>query len=60
MDKITQVDQKGLVIARPEGATGKPPTTAGRKILTASPSLSITMANKSIRAPLLAIFPPAL
>lgn len=30
-DKITLVDQKGLAVARPEGATGEPPTPAGRK-----------------------------
>lgn len=30
-DKITLVDQKGLAVARPEGAIGEPPTPAGRK-----------------------------
>lgn len=30
-DKITLVDQKGLAVARPEGAKGEPPTPAGRK-----------------------------
>lgn len=30
-DKITLVDQKGLAVARPEGATGEPPTPKGRK-----------------------------
>jgi len=30
-DKITLVDQKGLAVARPEGATGEPPAPAGRK-----------------------------
>jgi hypothetical protein len=30
-DKITLVDQKGLAVARPEGATGEPPPPAGRK-----------------------------
>jgi hypothetical protein len=30
-DKITLVDQKGLAVARPEGATGEPPTPEGRK-----------------------------
>lgn len=30
-DKVTLVDQKGLAVARPEGATGEPPTPAGRK-----------------------------
>ncbi len=30
-DKITLVDQKGLAVARPAGATGEPPTPAGRK-----------------------------
>ncbi|SKA89278.1 hypothetical protein SAMN02745166_01563 [Prosthecobacter debontii] len=30
-DKITLVDQKGLAEARPEGATGEPPTPKGRK-----------------------------
>ncbi len=30
-DKITLVDQKGLAVARPEGATGEPPTPQGRK-----------------------------
>ncbi len=29
-DKIILVDQKGLAIARPEGATGEPPTPKGR------------------------------
>jgi len=28
---ITLVDQKGLAVARPEGATGEPPAPAGRK-----------------------------
>ena len=31
---ITLVDQKGLAVARPEGATGEPPTPAGRKNVT--------------------------
>ena len=30
-DKIILVDQKGLAVARPEGATGEPPTPKGRK-----------------------------
>ncbi len=30
-DKITLVDQKGLAVARPEGAKGEPPTPAGLK-----------------------------
>lgn len=30
-DKITLVDQKGLAVARPAGATGEPPTPKGRK-----------------------------
>lgn len=30
-DKISLVDQKGLAVARPEGATGEPPTPTGRK-----------------------------
>ena len=30
-DKITLVDQKGLAVARPEGATGESPTPEGRK-----------------------------
>lgn len=30
-DKIILVDQKGLAVARPAGATGEPPTPAGRK-----------------------------
>jgi len=30
-DKITLTDQKGLAVARPEGATGEPPAPAGRK-----------------------------
>ena len=30
-DKITLTDQKGLAVARPEGATGEPPPPAGRK-----------------------------
>lgn len=30
-DKVMLVDQKGLAVARPEGATGEPPTPAGRK-----------------------------
>ena len=30
-DKVILVDQKGLAVARPEGATGEPPTPAGRK-----------------------------
>ncbi|QIF03147.1 hypothetical protein [Roseimicrobium sp. ORNL1] len=33
-DKIILVDQKGLAVARPEGATGEPPTPAGRKNVT--------------------------
>ena len=28
---VTLTDQKGLAVARPEGATGEPPTPAGRK-----------------------------
>jgi hypothetical protein len=31
---ITLSDQKGLAVARPEGATGEPPTPAGRKSVT--------------------------
>ena len=31
---ITLVDQKGLAVARPEGATGEPPPPAGRKNVT--------------------------
>ncbi len=31
---ITLVDQKGLAVARPEGATGEPPTPAGRRNVT--------------------------
>jgi hypothetical protein len=31
---ITLTDQKGLAVARPEGATGEPPTPAGRKNIT--------------------------
>jgi hypothetical protein len=31
---ITLVDQKGLAVARPEGATGEPPAPAGRKNVT--------------------------
>ena len=31
---ITLTDQKGLAVARPEGATGEPPTPAGRKNVT--------------------------
>ena len=38
-DKITLVDQKGLAFARPEGATGEPPTPAGRKNITVPLSL---------------------
>ena len=30
-NQITLSDQKGLAVARPEGATGEPPTPAGRK-----------------------------
>jgi hypothetical protein len=30
-DRINLVDQKGLAVARPEGATGEPPAPAGRK-----------------------------
>ncbi len=33
-DKIILVDQKGLAEARPEGATGEPPTPKGRKNVT--------------------------
>ena len=33
-DKVILVDQKGLAVARPEGATGEPPTPAGRKNVT--------------------------
>ncbi len=31
---ITLTDQKGLAVARPEGATGEPPPPAGRKSVT--------------------------
>jgi hypothetical protein len=31
---LSLVDQKGLAVARPEGATGEPPTPAGRKNVT--------------------------
>ena len=31
---VILVDQKGLAVARPEGATGEPPTPAGRKNVT--------------------------
>ena len=31
---ITLTDQKGLAVARPEGATGEPPAPAGRKNVT--------------------------
>ena len=30
-DKITLVDQKGLAVARPDGATGEPPTPKGKR-----------------------------
>ncbi|MDB6140383.1 MAG: hypothetical protein JWO94_3455, partial [Verrucomicrobiaceae bacterium] len=33
-DKIMLVDQKGLAVARPEGAKGEPPAPAGRKNVT--------------------------
>ncbi len=33
-DKVILVDQKGLAVARPEGATGEPPPPAGRKNVT--------------------------
>lgn len=33
-DKIILVDQKGLAVARPEGATGEPPAPKGRKNVT--------------------------
>lgn len=40
-DKIMLVDQKGLAVVRPEGATGEPPTPAGRKNVTFPLSLDM-------------------